>query len=97
MPLRKAEFVSRTADDHMVKELTLSMESEESERETRVLEIGPQRLASGAWMQLKRIVVAAMLGFFASAIIACAIKYSPMITLLAPWRCTAAHSSTGSI
>src|SRR5438132_12764602 len=73
MPLRKAEFISRTADDHMVKELTLSMESEESERETRVLEIGPQMLASGAWMQLKRIVAAAMLGFFASAIIAPAI------------------------
>ena len=73
MPLRKAEFVSRADNDRMVKEMKLSMESEQ---EMRVLEIGPQRSAarvSGAWMQLKRIVVAAMLGLFGPAIMAPAI------------------------
>src|SRR5437660_3192381 len=73
MPLRKAEFVARADNDRMVKEMKLSMESEQ---EMRVLEIGPQRSAaraSGAWMQLKRIVVAAMLGLFGPAIMASAI------------------------
>src|SRR5437016_3435636 len=73
MPLRKAEFVSRADNDRMVKEMKLSMESEQ---EMRVLEIGPQRSAaraSGAWMQLKRIVVAAVLALVASAVMAPAI------------------------
>src|SRR5207249_204078 len=62
-------FNPRTNDDCMVKEC----DAMESAREIRVLEVGRRSSAtraSGAYMQLKQIAVAAVLGLFASVIMA---------------------------